>query len=58
MAKKVKEEEKKAVLSVFVRENGKIELGVESEGFNTIELLGLKTLFEEAYSNLIDSSDE
>ena len=53
-----KEVEKKAVLSVFVSKNGKIELGIESEGFNTIEILGLKTLFEEAYSNLIDESDE
>lgn len=53
-----KEVEKKAVLSVFVSKNGKIELGIEAEGFNTIEILGLKTLFEEAYDNLIKQSDE
>ena len=53
-----KEVEKKAVLSVFVSKDGKLELGVESEGFNTLEILGLKTLFEEAYNSLIDESDE
>lgn len=53
-----KEVEKKAVLSVFVSKDGKIDLGVESEGFNTLEILGLKTLFEEAYNSLIDESDE
>lgn len=58
MAKKVKEVEKKAVLSVFVSKEGKLELGVESEGFNTLEILGLKTLFEEAYDNLVNESDE
>ena len=53
-----KKKKKKAVLSVFVSKEGKLELGVEAEGFNTLEILGLKTLFEEAYGNLINQSDE
>ena len=42
-----KEVEKKAVLSVFVSKDGKIDLGVESEGFNTLEILGLNITCQE-----------
>lgn len=47
-----------AKLEITIEEDGNILINVESEGLDTLEIMGLEKIFKKAYKILVASSKE
>lgn len=49
---------KKLTITVFINENDQITLESSSEGFNLLELMGVKYFIDQAYNDMVEEASE